>query len=130
MKPNRRSFVAGALCGALVGNAEVCKAQAGEDHPPMQPPAGYRVIQSFRDGFFPPFSKGSILKQGGFFFKTPEAFELYSNGYSKAQLIKSSDLIVVAPRIEITLLEGFTEFRGRAHVDGLGDGYIVLNGEF
>ncbi len=130
MKANRRTFIAGALCGALVGNAEALKAQAEEGRPPPQPPAGYRVIQSFRDGFFPPFSKGSVLKQGGFFFKTPEAFQLYSNGYSKAQLMKSGDLSVIAPGTEITLLEGFTEFRGRAHVDGLGDGYIVLNGEF
>ena len=130
MKSKRRSFVAGALCGALVGTVETSKAQAGEDHPPVQPPAGYQVIQSFRDSFLPPFSKGSVLKQGCFFFKTPEAFQLYSNRHSKTQLMKSGDLTVVNPGTEITLLEGFAEFRGRARVDGLGDGYIVLNGEF
>ncbi|GES47314.1 hypothetical protein RsS62_65660 [Rhizobium dioscoreae] len=126
MKTNRRVFVAGSLLGALAGNM---KAYAGDVRSP--PTSGdYKVIQSFRDGIAPPFSKGTVKKGGALFFKTQKALDDYGDGSSQTQLMEKGDLVVVPAGREIILLDNFAEFRGRAHVDGIGDGYVILNGEF
>ncbi|WP_368518306.1 hypothetical protein [Rhizobium sp.] len=127
MKTNRRVFVAGSLLGALAGNM---KAYAGDVRSPAPTSGDYKVIQGFRDGIAPPFSKGTLKKGGALFFKTQEALDDYGDGSSQTQLMEKGDLVVVPAGREIILLDNFAEFRGRAHVDGIGDGYVILNGEF
>lgn len=127
MKTNRRVFVAGALLGALAGNM---KAHADDVRSPAQTSGDYKVIQSFRDGIAPPFSKGTVKNGGALLFKTQEALDDYGDGSSKTQLMEKGELVVVPTGREIILLDSFAEFRGRAHVDGIGDGYVILNGEF
>lgn len=125
----RRSFVAKALLGALVGTGGIIDMAEAEDEWPTQP-LEKLPEQSFRDGFLPPFSKRSILKQGGFFFRTPEALRLFKSGYSREKLLDTGRLIVIKPGVDVTALEGFVAYSGRAHAEALGDGYVILNGEF
>jgi hypothetical protein len=126
----RRTFVAGALLGALVGSAESSKIYAAQDAWPAQPPMSDKRMDMFR-GPFPPYGRGTVFERGGYWFLTPEALALFhKDRNSLPELVKEKKVLEISPARKIAFLETFVDFEGRAHVEEIGNGYVLLHDWF
>jgi hypothetical protein len=127
MKPNWKLFVAGALCGALAGTANGSNLNLAKDGWPAQPQTSGNTVRSFK-GPFPPYGAGSVFERGGYWFSDLHALEAFHNDRnSLPELINRKEILEISPGRKITLLETFVDFEGRAKVEGVGNGYVLLH---